>query len=361
MAIVKYRGFRFDEPTLEWFKLVEEVSRRKGWVKNTLDIYQVIGGSSKSGGTHLGGGAIDHWISSNVVELVRLERNAGACSWHRRPSQGFAHHIHAGGKGLGKKPYNYQITALERGRNGLASNGKDDGPRNGVVWPLRTLDQGVDWLKSLLRKTDTVSAKTPSLPDFWNPWLAVDAWDNDNGPEATLTGIGDDELSQRFIVHGFDFYRRSTLHENMRFTLADFAGSLAMSNIDRPAGQVAWDLLNRVKDAPNPAVTWCELRPAFDAGHAQGKSWGPWGEQRTRHSVRAIQEGLIHAGEKPGPVDGIYGPSTRTAVSSFQVNARGARPNTHASDGVVGVHDFLHLMNLCSQRLGREHRGRHLY
>ena len=56
-----------------------------------------------------------------------------------------------------------------------------------------------------------------------------------------------------------------------------------------------------------------------------------------------MQAGLNHhSGSALLAEDGIYGPTTRAAVSSWQVAMRGAAPGTPASDGVPGVHDFLH-------------------
>jgi pyruvate ferredoxin oxidoreductase gamma subunit len=46
--------------------------------------------------------------------------------------------------------------------------------------------------------------------------------------------------------------------------------------------------------------------------------------------VRAVQHALIRAGERPGPIDGLYGPLTRAAVERFQAG------EGLAVDGIVG-------------------------
>jgi pyruvate ferredoxin oxidoreductase gamma subunit len=60
---------------------------------------------------------------------------------------------------------------------------------------------------------------------------------------------------------------------------------------------------------------------------ASGTGYGaPEGSQR----VRDVQHRLIRAGERPGPVDGLYGPLTKAAVERFQAG------EGLAVDGIVG-------------------------
>lgn len=99
------------------------------------------GGVSASAGSHSGGGAIDLAPSNGDYDtVVHQMRRVGWAAWHRTPAQGFDHHIHgiAGPAG----PGDLAPAAADQwddylaGRNGLANNAPDDGPRDfvGVTW-----------------------------------------------------------------------------------------------------------------------------------------------------------------------------------------------------------------------------------
>jgi hypothetical protein len=99
------------------------------------------GGVSASAGTHDRGGVVDlRWCGHNAC-IVAL-RKAGMAAWHRDPNQGpWPHHVHAvviGHPFLSSGAAN-QVTAYLNGRNGLANNAPDDGPRlvpiPRPVWP----------------------------------------------------------------------------------------------------------------------------------------------------------------------------------------------------------------------------------
>lgn len=94
-----------------------------------------------SAGTHDGGGAVDlRWCGH--AKCVRALRQAGMAAWHRNPSQGpWPDHIHAvvvDHPALAPSAAR-QVASYRAGRNGLASNGPDDGPRLSPiptpVWP----------------------------------------------------------------------------------------------------------------------------------------------------------------------------------------------------------------------------------
>ena len=99
-------------------------------------------GVSQSGNTHDGGGAVDLSIRplngsiNRAEDIVRVLRQHGWAAWWRHPWQGdWSDHIHAveiGNERLSSTARN-QIYAYQRGENGLASRGADDGPRITLV------------------------------------------------------------------------------------------------------------------------------------------------------------------------------------------------------------------------------------
>ena len=106
----------------------------------TQGSYQPPGeGDSKSAGTHDGGGVVDlRWCGHNAC--IGHLRRAGMAAWHRVPPT-FDHHIHAVvlGHPLLSDAAHRQVIAYLNGRNGLANDGADDGPRFDPiprpVWP----------------------------------------------------------------------------------------------------------------------------------------------------------------------------------------------------------------------------------
>lgn len=98
--------------------------------------YRAGNGAAASAGTHDGGGVIDLrvWnLPPNITprEAVKALRLAGFIAWYRDQTHGFDPHIHAIDYGNPRLSVaaERQVDAYEAGRNGLASNGPDDGPR----------------------------------------------------------------------------------------------------------------------------------------------------------------------------------------------------------------------------------------
>lgn len=93
-------------------------------------------GAAASADTHDRGGVIDlrTWnipAKIGVDRAVRELRLAGLIAWHRTKAQGFDDHIHAvdyGNPDLSRGAAN-QVVSWQEGANGLASHGRDDGPR----------------------------------------------------------------------------------------------------------------------------------------------------------------------------------------------------------------------------------------
>lgn len=97
------------------------------------------GGVGASGGTHDGGGAVDISIQniSNRTAAVKALRQVGFAAWERTPAQGFDPHIHAVAvSDTDMSPQaQEQVGDYFKGRNGLASHGKDNGPQvKKVTW-----------------------------------------------------------------------------------------------------------------------------------------------------------------------------------------------------------------------------------
>lgn len=129
---VVYKGARFNERTVCMLKTAD--SNWSGSIVVTQGSYNTSVGASA--GTHSGGGAVDISVRglgwSSISTLVIALRKAGFAAWYRSPSEGpWPAHIHAiaiGDKELSAAAAR-QVSAYKAGRNGLANNGRDTGPR----------------------------------------------------------------------------------------------------------------------------------------------------------------------------------------------------------------------------------------
>lgn len=103
------------------------------------------GGDPTSKGTHDGGGAVDINVDgmskATWTRTVKVLRTVGFAAWHRTPAQGpWPYHIHAvaiSDPDL-SGPAQHQVGDYYLGKNGLADQAPDDGPR---VRPIRTWEQ----------------------------------------------------------------------------------------------------------------------------------------------------------------------------------------------------------------------------
>jgi hypothetical protein len=148
---VTFRGRPACPCQVVWIPAFEHEAQRRGWLTGEQHIYQLIGGSPLSGGTHLDGGADDtQYLNDN---LIWLSRQMGAdATWHR-PYNWDGHdsgeHVHRVLTGCPHNtPARYQIDAVRAGFNGLGHLGRgapDNGPR-----PLsgRTWQRGIEWAKA---------------------------------------------------------------------------------------------------------------------------------------------------------------------------------------------------------------------
>lgn len=140
----------------KWLPAYEAELLQRGLIHTCIDIFQTIGNAQASAGTHSQGGCAD--LGQTSTEQLRVARNMGAADWRRDadPDDGQPDfrptHAHLSLKGC-PHAVQYardQVDDLEDGFNGLGvledhAGARDDGPRSGVLWPLRTWQQGIAW------------------------------------------------------------------------------------------------------------------------------------------------------------------------------------------------------------------------
>lgn len=141
-AAVWWKGSQFDARTRDMLVEAEQLCGL-----NLQPSQGSWSGASASAGTHSGCGAYDGCIgysAAQMDEAVAALRRVGFAAWRRTSAQGFTPHVHAiavqpGGKGdrgcLHASAHD-QVVDYYEGRNGLANNGADDGPRSyvGTTW-----------------------------------------------------------------------------------------------------------------------------------------------------------------------------------------------------------------------------------
>ena len=141
-----FRGFPACECLAEWLPVFEAtIGRSPRW-------FQLIGDAPASAGFHKGGGSAD--CEPLTDDELRIGRNMGAAAWNRwwRDSDGdpnYHAHLRLNGcsHNTGAQP---QVADLNAGRDGTGplydnAGAPDDGPRDGVHWPLRTWREGIAW------------------------------------------------------------------------------------------------------------------------------------------------------------------------------------------------------------------------
>ncbi len=141
--VVTFRGKPACPCLATWLPVFEQELKRRGVVKESIDIAQLIGGAAASGGTHSDGGAFDIWQHDDVT--VQVSRQMGADATWARTTGSFANNRHTHGVLTGcihNGPARYQIDEVRAGGDGLVGSTPDPGPR-----PLsgRTWQEGIAW------------------------------------------------------------------------------------------------------------------------------------------------------------------------------------------------------------------------
>lgn len=136
-------------------------------------IYQgSFSNGAQSAGTHTGSGAVDTspFNQKNRVYILRL---LGMAGWYRYRTSYWVAHIHAivAGDGGADRLAKAQVQSMYRGRNGLANNGADNGPRL-LVHPLFVNPEkasgayGKRWIKQNCHAYTQQTVKAPQYGAF---------------------------------------------------------------------------------------------------------------------------------------------------------------------------------------------------
>ena len=147
-----FRGRPCCDCLATWLPVYERELLDRGLIKVQLDVYQLIGGAAASAGTHATGGAFD--IGQYSTEALRVARQMGAMTWARGLPAFSTPHAHGVLKGCphAAASAQRQVVEGEAGGDGLVGSAPDDGPRVGILWPLRTYSEGIRWAKRLQRR-----------------------------------------------------------------------------------------------------------------------------------------------------------------------------------------------------------------
>jgi hypothetical protein len=138
-----HRGFPACTCLADWCAAFEALIGRQP------RLFQLVGDAPASAGFHRGGGSADYEPLSE--DELRIARNMGGAAWNRWWSGNYHCHIRLNGC-----PHNTisqpQVEDLNEGRDGTGplydnAGEADNGPRDGVRWPLRTWRQGIAWAR----------------------------------------------------------------------------------------------------------------------------------------------------------------------------------------------------------------------
>lgn len=151
-----YRGKPACTCLAQWCPAFEKAIGRE------LPWFQLVGDAPASAGFHKDGGSAD--TETLTKSELRIARNMGGAAWNRWWAGNYHCHIRLNGC-----PHNSiaqrQVPDLNAGRDGTGPlsdsvGPRDNGPRDGVHFPLRTWREGIEWAK---QQEDPVAAITADL------------------------------------------------------------------------------------------------------------------------------------------------------------------------------------------------------
>lgn len=166
-----YRGLPACTCLVAWCPAFERAIGRE------VDWRQLAGNAPASAGFHLNGGSADCPPLSEAE--LRIARNMGGAAWNRWWQDNFHAHTRLNGCPHNTKAQP-QVGDLNEGRDGTGplydnAGERDNGPRNGVHWPLRTWREGITWAEQ--------------QEDDMNTDQLLDALESDRGQKALSKAV----------------------------------------------------------------------------------------------------------------------------------------------------------------------------
>lgn len=140
-SVPTHRGFPACDCLAAWLPVFEELIGRQP------RLFQLVGDAPASEGFHRNGGSVDYEPLSESE--LRIARNMGGAAFNRWWTNNYHSHTRLNGC-----PHNAiaqpQVEDLNEGRDGTGplydnAGAADNGPRDGVQWPLRTWREGIAW------------------------------------------------------------------------------------------------------------------------------------------------------------------------------------------------------------------------
>ena len=252
---VYFRGKPACPCLAKWLAAYERELLKRGVIKHSLDIYQLIGSVAASSNTHSKGGAFD--LGQTSDEAIWVARQMGAdATWHRPynwDGRGGISHSHGVLRGCPHNfPARYQIDAVDAGYNGLGAGGRggrDTGPR-----PLshRTWTQGIEWHEDQPYPDNKANRKPPKTPAGWKKLFKASAHYVQNSvrgvDEAEKRGFSATSFTVKVTADEEEKLVGSTFLQPLKHDYVDPTGKL---DPDKTVGQLTLAQLFRLRAPGN--------------------------------------------------------------------------------------------------------------